>query len=51
MRTLVLAAVAVLTASQAWAGSVTPPVPEPATLALLALGIGGAALIRFRRRK
>lgn len=49
MRILTLATLAVLTASQAWAG--VPNVPEPATFGLLALGIGGVALVRFRRRK
>ena len=51
MRIFVLAVLAVLTASQAWAGSTPGPVPEPATLALLALGIGGVAVVRFRRQK
>ena len=51
MRILALASViALLTASQAWAG-VPVPVPEPASLALLALGVGGVALVKFRRRK
>lgn len=27
------------------------PIPEPAGLALLALGVGGVAWIKFRRRK
>jgi hypothetical protein len=51
MRILTLAALAVLTASQAWAGNGPPPIPEPATLALMALGVGGVALVRFGRRK
>ena len=51
MRILTLAALAVLTASQAWAGVTPVPVPEPAALTLLALGIGGVALVRFRRQR
>jgi PEP-CTERM motif len=34
----------------AWAGQVSVG-PEPTTLALLAAGVGGAALVKFRRRK
>jgi len=51
MRVLMLAALAVLTANQAWAGEPGPVVPEPATLALLAVGLGGVAVAKFRRRK
>jgi hypothetical protein len=51
MRILTLAALAVLTASQAWAGQTTGTVPEPATLGLLAVAVGGIALFRFRGRK
>jgi hypothetical protein len=29
----------------------TAPVPEPSSLALMAAGIAGAALFKFRRRK
>ena len=32
----------------AWAGI---PVPEPSSLALMAVGVAGAALLKFRRRK
>jgi len=32
----------------AWAGV---PVPEPSSLALMAVGVAGAALLKFRRRK
>ena len=53
MRLLALvSALVVLTASQAWAGNaVPPPIPEPASLGLLAIGMGGVALARFRRRR
>ena len=37
-------------AGSAWAGSGVS-MPEPSSLALLAVGLGGAALIKFRRRK
>jgi hypothetical protein len=38
-----------LTTGNAWAGVVT--VPEPASMALLATGVGALAVYRLRRRK
>ncbi len=36
----------------AWAGLPAPtPVPEPATLAVLAAGVGALAWVKFRGRK
>ncbi|MBL8838927.1 MAG: PEP-CTERM sorting domain-containing protein [Alphaproteobacteria bacterium] len=35
----------------AWAGAVIVPIPEPATLAVLAAGVGALALVKFRGRK
>jgi hypothetical protein len=35
----------------AFAGAVPIHVPEPSTLAVLAVGIGAAALVKFRKRK
>ena len=58
MSHLALLAVAALTiligvVSDAYAGLVPPPVklPEPSTLAVLAAGLGIAALFKFRKRK
>jgi hypothetical protein len=50
MRILALAAaLAVLTASEALAGTIQ--VPEPATLSMLALTIGGVGLLKFRQKR
>jgi PEP-CTERM motif-containing protein len=50
-RFLPLIAVLLLAApSAAFAGDFVP-VPEPSSLLLLAAGVGGAALVKFRKRK
>ena len=40
-----------LVAMPAFAGAVPHPAPEPASMALLAAGIGGVAWAKFRKRK
>ena len=51
MRSLTIAALALmLTASRALAGDVPTVVPEPASVALIAVGAGALALVRFRRK-
>jgi hypothetical protein len=40
-----------LYAGHALAGPVADPIPEPAGFALLALGVGAVAWVKFRRRK
>jgi hypothetical protein len=41
-----------LAGGTAWAGPAAPnPVPEPSSLALLGVAVGGAAWAKFRRRK
>ena len=35
----------------AFAGIIATPVPEPATLTLLAIGFGGAAAVKYFKRK
>ena len=47
---LLSALVLVAMSGVAWAAPIAIG-PEPTTLALLATGIGGAALVKFRRRK
>ena len=53
MRLLSLAVVLVaLAPSQAWASIRGPiSVPEPTSLSLLAVGLGGLAVFRFARRR
>jgi PEP-CTERM motif-containing protein len=46
MTTLLMAA-----PSAAFAGPTAVPVPEPSSLAILAAGMVGAALVKFRKRK
>jgi hypothetical protein len=53
---IIRAAIGGLTLSLLWAGQAlaappADPIPEPASLALLALGIGGVAWMKFRRKK
>jgi hypothetical protein len=49
-RFLSLVAVLIAAPNIAFAGEPTA-VPEPSTLALLAAGLAGAAVIKFRKRK
>ena len=44
-------AVMLLSVGPALAGPVATPVPEPASLGLMAVGVGAVAWIKFRRRK
>jgi PEP-CTERM motif-containing protein len=46
----VMAALLIAAPSSAFAGP-SISVPEPSSLALLAAGLGGAAIIKFRKRK
>ena len=46
-----LSAVWVLATSSGSALAGVTPVPEPSSMALLAVGLGGAAWVKFRRRK
>ncbi len=50
MRILV-AAFAICVSGPAWAGIVVIPVPEPTSLALLAAGVAGAAVVRAVRKR
>ena len=45
-----IAALLVAAPGAAFAGTFVP-VPEPSSLLLLAAGVGGAAIIKFRKRK
>jgi len=48
--TLLLAATGVLSAGVAWAAAPTEvPIPEPTSLALIAVGVGAIAIFRARR--
>jgi len=50
--TLLLVAGGVLSADIAWAGPATDvQIPEPGSLALMAVGIGAIAIFRARRRR
>lgn len=46
-----IAALLVAAPGAAFAGVNPVPVPEPSSLLLLAAGVGGAAIIKFRKRK
>jgi hypothetical protein len=53
MAQILLVAMTVLIglSGSAFAGLAPAPVPEPATLALLAVGFGGVAVVKYLRRK
>jgi len=48
---LPIAAWVLATAAGAALAGPTTDVPEPSSIALLAVGLGGAAWVKFRRRK
>ena len=50
---LIFVGVLLMNTAPAWAGIsiIINHVPEPTSLALLAVGLGGVALARFRRRR
>lgn len=47
--TLTFVGIGVLSAGSAWAGTAPVQIPEPASLALMAVGVGAIAIFRARR--